>query len=122
MDQQILRQMVEFNKTTFDNSFDTMVLLQEQAERTVNMFLEQTTWPTEEGKKVIREWVKVYNKGCDDFRKLVNKNFENVEAFFADVKKPKAAKPEAVKREAAKPELKKTDATKTTTKKVRKTK
>jgi hypothetical protein len=129
--------MIDFNKTSFDNSFNTIFMLQEQTERTVNMFLEHAIWPTEEGKKVLREWVKAYNKGCDDFKQLVDANFKHVDAFFADVKKteavkPEAAKPEAVKPEAVKPEavepkaekpeVKKADARKAETKKARKTK
>ena len=79
----IAKQMVGLQKAAFDNSFDAMLLLQEQTERTVNTFLEQATWPTEEGKKVLMEWVKACNKGCDDFKKLVDENFKHVEAFFA---------------------------------------
>lgn len=78
----IAKQMIDLQKAAFDNSFNAVLLLQEQTERTVNMFLEQATWPTEEGKKVCREWLKVYNKGCDDFKKLVDENFKNVGAFF----------------------------------------
>jgi polyhydroxyalkanoate synthesis regulator phasin len=84
MDQKaILKQMIDFNKTTFDNSFNAMVMLQDQAEKMVKTFLEQATWLPEEGKKVISEWINSYKKGCDDFKKLVDENFERVEDFFA---------------------------------------
>ena len=105
----IAKQMVGLQKTAFDNSFNAMLLLQEQTERTVNMFLEHTTWPTAEGKKVITDWVKTYNKGCDDFKKLVDESFKNVEAFLAEATKPEATKPEAEKPEAEKPEAEKLD-------------
>jgi hypothetical protein len=36
----------------------------------------------EEGKKVLSEWVKAYKKGRDDFKKVVDQNFKNAEAFF----------------------------------------
>ena len=85
--QQILRQMIEFNKTTFDNSFKTMVMLQEQTERMVNTIMAQTTWLPEEGKKVLNEWVKAYKKGRDDFKKLVDESYKNVEDFFASAEK-----------------------------------
>lgn len=84
MDQkQVLKQMVEFNKTTFDNSFSAMVMLQEQTEKMVNTFLQQATWLPEEGKKVLNEWVKTYKKGRDDYKKLVDQSFKKVEEFFA---------------------------------------
>jgi len=84
MDQKaMLKQMVEFNKTTFDNSFKTMVMLQEQTETMVNTLLGQATWLPEEGKKVIKDWVKAYKKGRDDYKKLVDQSFTKVEDFFA---------------------------------------
>jgi polyhydroxyalkanoate synthesis regulator phasin len=84
MDQKaMLKQMVEFNKTTFDNSFKTMVMLQEQAETMVNTLLGQATWLPEEGKRAIDDWVKAYKQGRDDFKKLVDQSFHKVEDFFA---------------------------------------
>ena len=84
MDQKaMLKQMVEFNKTTFDNSFKTMVMLQEQTEAMVNTLLGQATWLPEEGKKVINDWVKAFKKGRDDYKKLVDQSFTKVEDFFA---------------------------------------
>jgi hypothetical protein len=84
MDQkQVLKQMIEFNKATFDNSFNAMVMLQEQTERAVNMVLEQATWLPEEGKKALTEWVEAYKKGRDEFKKVVGHSFKKVEDFFA---------------------------------------
>lgn len=83
MDQKVmLKQMVEFNKSTFDNSFKAMVMLQEQTEKMVNTMLGQATWLPEEGKKALKDWVKSYKKGRDDFKKLVDESFKKVEDFF----------------------------------------
>ena len=90
----ILKQMIEFNKATFDNTFNAMVMLQEQTEKMVNTFLEQATWLPEEGKKVINEWVKAYKKEREDFKKAVDENFKRVEDFFAGTEKTGKAKPE----------------------------
>jgi polyhydroxyalkanoate synthesis regulator phasin len=84
MDQrQIAKQMLQFNKTAFDNSFNAMTMVYEQNEKMVGTFLEQATWLPEEGKKAISEWMQSYKKGCEDFKKMVNENYEKVEAFFA---------------------------------------
>ncbi|MDQ1336692.1 MAG: hypothetical protein QG552_3642 [Thermodesulfobacteriota bacterium] len=84
MDQShIFKQMIDFNKSTFDNSFNAMGMLQEQTEKMANTILEQATWLPEEGKKVINEWVSSYKKGCEDFKKAVDENFKKVEDFFA---------------------------------------
>ncbi len=87
MDQkQILKQMIDFNKATFDNTFNAMVMLQEQAERAANTLMEQATWLPEDGKKAINEWVKAYKKGREDFKKVVDENFQKVESFFSGAK------------------------------------
>ena len=83
----IAKQMIEFQKATFDNSFNAMGMVQEQAERMLNMSLEQATWLPEEGKKVIDEWIKGYKKGRVDFKKIVDENFAKVEEFFAGTEK-----------------------------------
>jgi len=93
MDQmQIAKQMIEFQKTTFDNTFNAMVLLQEQTERMVGTLLEQATWLPEEGRKAINEWVAAYKKGRDEFRKYVDENFKKVESFFASAEKGSKSK------------------------------
>jgi uncharacterized coiled-coil DUF342 family protein len=87
MDQkQILKQMIDFNKATFDNTFNAIVMLQEQAERAANTLLEQANWLPEDGKKAINEWVKAYKKGREDYKKVVDENFQKVESFFAGTK------------------------------------
>jgi hypothetical protein len=48
---QMLKQMLDFNKTAFDNSFKAMLTIGEQNEKMVNTFLTQATGVPEEGKK-----------------------------------------------------------------------
>jgi hypothetical protein len=52
----------------------------------VNTFLEQANWMPEEGKKLIRDWVGAYKKGCEDFKKAADDNYKKVEDFFAKTK------------------------------------
>jgi hypothetical protein len=84
MDQkQLFKQMLDFQKTTFDNSFNAMVLLQEQTEKASVTLLDQATWLPEEGRKAIDEWIAAYKKGREEYKKLVDENFSKVEDFFA---------------------------------------
>ena len=84
MDQkQLFKQMLDFQKTTFDNSFNAMVLLQEQTEKASVTLLDQATWLPEEGRKAIDEWIAAYKKGREEFKTLVDENFSKVEDFFA---------------------------------------
>lgn len=86
------KQMIDFYKATFDNSFSAMLMLQEQMQRMSGMFIEQSTAMPEEGKKALNEWLKAYKKGCEEFKKAVDENFKRVESFFAETEKPEKAK------------------------------
>ena len=83
----IAKQMVEFQKATFDNSFNAMAMVQAQTERMINMGLDQADWLPEDGKKVVDGWLKSHNKGRADFKKIVDDNFTRVEQFFAGTEK-----------------------------------
>jgi polyhydroxyalkanoate synthesis regulator phasin len=78
----IAKQMIDFQKTTFDNTFNAMAMLQEQAESMSRTILDQATWMPEEGRKAVNDWLKAYKKGREDFKKGVNENFTKVEDFF----------------------------------------
>ncbi len=83
----IARQWVDFQKIAFDNTFDTMMMFQDLTEKMTISFLDYVPWLPEEGKKAINEWISTYNKGCKDFKKAVDDNFDNVSMFFPEPKK-----------------------------------
>ncbi len=84
---QIFKQMTQFNKTAFDNSYNTIEMFREQNEKMTSSLLDQATWMPEEGKKVINEWMKGYKKGYEDFKKIVDQNYKNVEKCFTGFSK-----------------------------------
>jgi hypothetical protein len=84
MDQkQVFKQMFDFNKAAFDNTFNAMVMLQEQAERFASTMLEQATWLPEEGRKAITDWADAYRKGRENFKKMVDDGFQKVDKYFS---------------------------------------
>ncbi len=85
----IAKQMIDFQKATFDNTFNAMTMLQDQTEKMVNMFLEQATWLPDQGKKALNEWVQAFKKGREDFKKAVDESFRKVDDFFASTEKAK---------------------------------
>ncbi len=82
-----MKQTVEFYKTSFNNSFNAMMMLQEQAQKMFDMQLGQLPGLPEEGKKAVKEWIESYNKGCSEFKKVVDESFARVDAYFATAKK-----------------------------------
>lgn len=82
---QIAKQMIQFNKTAFDNSFSAMSMVYQQNEKMVETFLGQATWMPEEGKKAIKDWMTAYRTGCDDLKKMVDDSYAKVEEYFDKV-------------------------------------
>ena len=78
----IAKQVIDFNKATFDNTFDTITVLQNHSEKMVGLFLEKATLFPPEGKKVMAEWMESYKKGRIDFKTSVDDRFKTVEDFF----------------------------------------
>ncbi len=81
--QQAFKQMMEFNKAAFDNTFNAITLLQDQTERMLNLSLEQATMLPKEGKKVFTEWLKACTKGSETFKKAVDDSFQKMEGILA---------------------------------------
>ena len=80
---QIAKQMIDFNKAAFDNSFEAMAVLQDQIEKMVSTAMEQNNMMPAEGKKAVADWIKSYKKGRNDFKVAADESFKKVESFFA---------------------------------------
>jgi hypothetical protein len=86
------KQMMDFYKSTFDNSFSAMMMLQEQMERMANLYWGQMVNVPDEFKKGVAEWTKSYKKNCEDFKKTVDDNFKKLESLFQEAEKAEKAK------------------------------
>jgi phage-related minor tail protein len=86
------KQMIDFYKATFDNSYSALLMLQDQMQRMTSMVIEQSAAMPEEGKKALNEWLKAYKKGCEEFKQGVDENFKRVEAFFGGAEKSEKPK------------------------------
>jgi len=83
MDQkQIVKQMVDIQRISFSNGFDAIVRMQDQAEKMANSMMAQATWMPAESRGAVNEWVKIYKKGRDDFKKAVEDGYKSMEDFL----------------------------------------
>ncbi len=76
------KQMLDFNRSAFDNTFGAMCVFQEQSEKMMNTWIEQADWIPGEGKKAIADMAAMFTKGYSEFKKAVDENFGRVEAYF----------------------------------------
>ena len=83
----VTKQTFDFYKSTFENTYNAMTMLQEQSQKMLEMYLDQTQGFPEEGKKAVQDWIKSYKKGSQDFKAAVDESFKKVEDFFAEAAK-----------------------------------
>ena len=78
----IAKQMIGFQKTVFDNSFNALSAVQDQTESMLTNFMGQLPWVTEEGKKQIDDAFSYTQKARNDFKKVVDEGYSRFESFF----------------------------------------
>ncbi len=110
--------VIDFQKTTFDNTFKIISQLQEQSEKMVSTMVTDSHWVPKEGKAVVKEWVQMLQTGRSDFRKTVDKSFDLLTDYFERVQKEEIPSGTTAKKSTAKKSTsKKSTAKKSTAKK-----
>lgn len=78
---EMVKQMLDLQKTSFDNCFLAMSVFQEQAEKFLKAYIDHVPGISDEGKKVIDQWSDLYKKGFDDLKKAVDEAYDKAESF-----------------------------------------
>jgi hypothetical protein len=78
---EMVKQMLDLQKTSFDNCFLVMSMFQDQAERFLKAFIDHVPGMSDEGKKIIDEWTDLYKKGFDDLKKAFDEAYNKAESF-----------------------------------------
>jgi hypothetical protein len=78
------KQIMNFQKTAFDNAYKSMFMLQDHNEKLTNTLLEQATWIPEEGNRVITQWLEIFKKCRDDYKTAMYDVFSKMEDLLAD--------------------------------------
>jgi hypothetical protein len=78
----MIKQIMDFNKKAFDDSFNTVVAVQEHAEKMVHDFWEKSTFFPEERKRAFGDWVSTYKSGLDEFKANADSRFKLVEDYL----------------------------------------
>lgn len=96
---QITKQMIDLQRMSFLNWYDTVAMLQDQASSTFDMMLGQSTWVPEEGRKAIQSWMSACRQERGRFKSYVDESFSGIEKIMSEEKKS-AAQPKAKKQES----------------------
>lgn len=82
MDQDMMKQAVDFQKTIWNSAFGSVSLACERAEKMTEMFVNQSTWMTEKWKESMGDLTKVYQGHCENWKKSFETNVEKMENRF----------------------------------------
>lgn len=81
---QFAKQTLTFQKTMFDNSFNAIVMAQDQSESMFNSYIDKLPWVTDESKKTFQDTVANAKKARDDFKKAVEEGFSRFEELLEE--------------------------------------
>jgi hypothetical protein len=79
---EMLRTMIEVNETAFNNSYNAVVAIQEESEKLMNAFMVNSVFMPKEGQEVIDQWVGLYHKGCQEYKKMMDDGFDAAKGLF----------------------------------------
>lgn len=84
---EVAKQTLHLSKVTFENTFNAMLLLQEQAQRIIDIYLHQMLVFPQEGKRVADTWMEACKTNREELKKVMEKNYEMFASLFKDAEK-----------------------------------
>lgn len=90
---QITKQVIDFQKTSFTSWYEAVALLQNQATSAVDNMLDQSTWIPEEGRQAIASWMDVCQQEQGRLKDYIDGSISGVEKLMTSSKKSSPAKP-----------------------------
>ena len=81
----LAKQMVGFQKSFFDNSYNAMCIVQDQTETMMNSVLTQLPWVTADSKKAMDSSLEFSKQARDDIKKTIEDGYKNIDTLF-DIK------------------------------------
>jgi hypothetical protein len=79
---QFAKQTLGFQKTILDNTFNALIMVQDQTEKMINSYLNQLPQVTEDGKKSMQASIDMAKKARDDYKKSVDDGFNKIEELL----------------------------------------
>jgi len=78
----ILKQTVQSSRSIFESNFNTCQSYQDQAEKIVNAWLDQTPWVNQELRNTLVKWTESYRNGQNHLKTAIDTNFNTLEGFL----------------------------------------
>lgn len=65
----LFKQMLDFQKTVFNSSFNTMSVVKNRVEKIMGMYVEQVEWSCDKWNNAVNDWTESYEHGCEALKK-----------------------------------------------------
>ena len=79
---QFAKRTLGFQKTILDNTFNALIMVQDQTEKMINSYLNQLPQVTEDGKKSMQASIDMAKKARDDYKKSIDDGFNKIEELL----------------------------------------
>ena len=76
------KQMIGFQKSVFNNSFNALVVVQDQTETMMNNFMGQLPWATDESKQRMTEAWEMGKTARENFKKAIDEGYDRFEEML----------------------------------------
>jgi hypothetical protein len=86
------KQIVDFQKSAFDHTYQTAALLQEHMEKVTSTAFGEIGWVPEGGKRMVEEWTGNCRRGRDELKKAMDEHFDALSGALFQTVKVKSAK------------------------------
>jgi len=83
-DTKAFAQVVDYQKSLFENSFSFLDATQKQGQRLVDLAFENNSLLPENSKETYTQWVDFVKQGTETYKEFVETNFDKVKEFFAE--------------------------------------
>jgi hypothetical protein len=78
----IVKNILAYNKAGFENAFNSLVYIQNQAEGFIEKTLDENTYIPKEGKDLVKNWIKMGKDARDNAKRAVNSGQDQFEALI----------------------------------------
>jgi len=72
------KQLIDFQKTTFNNAYQALMMLQDHTEKVTNTMVEQAKWFPEESLRIAGLWTDFYKKGQHELKNAIEDHLEQM--------------------------------------------
>lgn len=83
----ITKRVIDYQKMSFDHWYNTMALIQDQTESTMDLMFNQATWIPQEGRNAYQNWVNICQQERGRFKTYVEKGFATIEKVLTETTK-----------------------------------